>query len=453
MKKYIILAVILSLQFSSLNRANAQTKLTLAQCLDSASRYSLDLRNAALDIDAANLTITEARTKYYPQVSARLLAFRAFDKMLTNDGIIPAEVAAVSPALAEYAGQPYTLREFNSAYSANISAMQPIYTGGQITTANRLAKLQRDVSQLKYRLLERQLQEKIIENYWQIIAVKNNLHTLDAADRQVDSLYHQVELFLKAGVVTRNDLLRVQLRRQELASQRLRLDNAHQVLLLLLAQQIGLADKEIDIEEIPVDVSDYKVGNNSQCANRVESLLASKAVEAAQLQLRMERSKNMPTVAAGLIGYNTGIGGLSSTARQFVKDNHTNMLMMATVSIPISAWWGGSKAIKRRRLELEQARINMQETQEKVDIDNRTAWLNVEQARKQIDVMHTSVEQASENLRISTQRYQAGTETITELLDAETLHRQAQSSLANAIADYHAKLDIYLLKTKDPNTQ
>ena len=43
MKKYIILAVILSLQFSSLNRANAQTKLTLAQCLDSASCYSLDL--------------------------------------------------------------------------------------------------------------------------------------------------------------------------------------------------------------------------------------------------------------------------------------------------------------------------------------------------------------------------------------------------------------------------
>ncbi|MBR1917980.1 MAG: TolC family protein, partial [Bacteroidaceae bacterium] len=84
---------------------------------------------------------------------------------------------------------------------------------------------------------EHELEQKIIENYWQIAAVKYNLTTLDAADRQVGEVYRQVEQFLNAGLCNQNDLLRVKLRQQELASQRLRLNNAQHVLLLLLAQQ------------------------------------------------------------------------------------------------------------------------------------------------------------------------------------------------------------------------
>ncbi|MBR1917895.1 MAG: TolC family protein, partial [Bacteroidaceae bacterium] len=215
----------------------AQEKLSLEQCLDSARLYNHTLQNAALSIDAANLTVSEARTHYYPTVAANVMAFYAFDKMMKGDGTIPAEVAAISPALAAYAGQPYAIRELNSAYNATLSVMQPIYAGGQIHTANKLAELQRDVNHLKYGMELRELEQKITENYWQIVNVKYNLSTLDAADRQVGEVYRQVEQFLNAGLCNQNDLLRVKLRQQELASQRLRLNNAQHVLLLLLAQQ------------------------------------------------------------------------------------------------------------------------------------------------------------------------------------------------------------------------
>ncbi|MBR3733910.1 MAG: TolC family protein, partial [Bacteroidaceae bacterium] len=115
--------------------ACAQQRLTLQQCLDSALHHNRTLQNAALAIDAAGLQADEARTKYYPQISANLTAFHAFDKIVKGDGTIPAEIAAISPALAAYAGQPYSIREFNSAYSATFSIMQPVYAGGRITTA------------------------------------------------------------------------------------------------------------------------------------------------------------------------------------------------------------------------------------------------------------------------------------------------------------------------------
>ena len=430
----------------------AQQKLSLAQCLDSARLHNRTLQNAALAIESADMQISEARTKYYPQISANVMAFHTFDKMVKGDGTIPPEVAAISPALAPYAGQPYAIREMNSAYTATLTAMQPIYAGGQITTANKLARLQRDVEELKLHLQERELEQKITENYWQIAAVKYNISTLDAADRQVAEVYRQVEQFLNAGLCNSNDLLKVRLRQQELASQRLRLDNAKHVLLLLLAQQIGLADKEIDIDEFESskvqEFESSKVQNNGQWSNREEISLAAKAVEAARLQVKMERSKLLPTVGVGLVGYNAGLGGLSSDARRFVDSNMLNAMLAATVSVPISDWWGGSKAVKRRQLELRRCENNLLDIQEQIHVDIESARADLNQAAKQIDIARTSVEQAAENLRVSTLQYQSGTTPLTDLLDAETLNRQAQNSLSNAIADYQRCLAIYRLKNR-----
>ncbi|MBQ7741574.1 MAG: TolC family protein [Bacteroidaceae bacterium] len=442
----------------------AQPRYTLDQCLDSARAHNRTLQNAALAIEQADLQVSEARTKYYPQISANLMAFHTFDKMVKGDGVIPPEVAAISPALADYVGQPYAVRELNSAYTATLSVIQPIYTGGQLRTANRLAALQRDVEELKLHLQEHNLEQKIIENYWQIAAVKYNLSTLDAADNQVAEVRRQVEQFLSAGMCTDNDLLRVKLRQQELASQRLRLDNAQHVLLLLLAQQIGLADQEMDIElgvrseelgvrseELGVRSEELGVrseSDNPQSSNREELSLAAKSVEAAQLQLKMERAKLMPTVGIGLIGYNAGIGGLSSRARSVVDNNMFNAMVAATVSVPISDWWGGSKAIKRRQLEVRRQQNNLLDLQEQINVDIESARADLTQATKQIEIAQASVDQATENLRITTLQYRAGTAPLTDLLDAETLHRQAQNSLNNARADYQRSRAVYLLKSR-----
>ena len=446
MKKILLITVI---GFCLTANIYGQT-LTLSQCLDSARAHNRTLRNAALAIEGADLQVSEARTKYYPQISANVMAFHAFDKMVKGSGTIPLEIAAISPALAGYAGQPYAVSELSSAYSVTLTAMQPIYTGGQIRTANRLAGVQRDVEELKLHLQERELEQKITENYWHIAAIKYNLSTLDAADRQVAEVHRQVEQFLHAGMCTDNDLLRVNLRQQELASQRLRLDNAKHVLLLLLAQQIGLADKEIDID-IDIEIEQSKESSPAMGTGgelREEISLATKAIEAAQLQVKMERAKLMPTVAIGLMAYNTGLGGLSSRARSIVDDNMINAMVAATVSVPISDWWGGSKAIKRRQLAVRQAQNNLRDIQEQIYIDIESARADLNQAAKQIDIALASVEQATENLRITNLQYSSGTAQLTDLLDAETLNRQAQNSLNNARADYQRCLAIYRLKNK-----
>lgn len=57
-----------------------------------------------------------------------------------------------------------------------------------------------------------------------------------------------------------------------------------------------------------------------------------------------------------------------------------------------------------------------------------------------------AVKQSEENLRQSNAKYKAGTEDLTDLLDAETLHRQSQNNLSSAFAAYQITMEKYKLK-------
>lgn len=433
--------------------ANAQNTYTLEQCLDSARANNIKLKNAALEIRMAKEQKSEAFTKYFPEISASATAFYAFDKLIKGAGTYPEEIAAfesIMPGISAMVGQPVDLAELDRGYNVSLSVMQPLFAGGQIATGNKLANLQKDVMQLQLQLKEKDVVEQVSENYWQIAQLKYNLKTLEAANRQVQAVLDQVDQFVKAGVTTSNDLLKVQLRQHELRSNRLKVENGIRVLSLLLAQQCGIkADFDIYLPQDTDVQSPDLVDASSAAAMRQEYQLATKNVEAQQLQMKMERGKCLPSLAVGVMGMNMGVGGLSDIARRNADTNITNGLVMATASVPLSAWWGGSHAIRRQKMKVQQAQNDRQEALEMLTIDIESACSNLYEAQEQVRVAESAVRQSEENLRQSNAKYSAGTEDLTDLLDAETLHRQSQNNLSSAIAAYQVALMKYKLKVKN----
>lgn len=436
--------------------AHAQDNYTLEQCIEAAKAHNKALQSAVLDIKMADEQKKEAYTQYFPKISANVMAFQAFDKIMKGDGTVPMEIAMLGEQFMPLIGMPIEIRELNRMYSATLSVMQPVYAGGQITTGNKLASLQQDVMQLQLEMKEKDIVGKVTECFWQIASLRYQLSTLDAADKQLGAVYDNVEAYVKAGVTTSNDLLKVRLQQQKLASNRLKVENGLQVLQMLLAQQCGLGVKGIQIT-IPEDAMSLLAGDagpmslkaqdaSSASLGRTEYQLMQASVDAQAMQVKMERGKLLPTVAVGLMGYNTGMGGMSDRVKQYMKTNMTNAMVLGTVSVPVSDWWGGTHALRRQKLKLEQAQNDLQDVQEKLAIDLESAWANVVEAYKQIDILRTSVEEAAENLRMSQTNYKAGVENLTDLLDAETMHRQAQNDLSSAVANYQIALAQYRLK-------
>jgi len=118
-------------------------------------------------------------------------------------------------------------------------------------------------------------------------------------------------------------------------------------------------------------------------------------------------------------------------------------MVFATVSVPISDWWGGSYAIKRKKIEYQKAVDQLNDNMELLTIRMQKSWNDLQEAYSQIELARQGMRQSEENLRLNRNFFRAGTGTMSELLEAQLLSQQTRDKYVEAVADYHIKLIIY----------
>jgi len=421
--------------------ATAQPAYTLQHLKDSALQNNIAIRNARLGIDAATQQRKEAFTKYFPNVSATGLTFNA-NKGMAQMSVNPSEMVPSSlasalatslPAEALAALQnPVSISMMKNGTVAGITAVQPVFAGGQIVNGNRLAKVGEDVSRLQLQLSENEVERTVEQYYWQLVSLQQKTNTIAAVETMLADIHKDVDAAVSAGIALRNDLLQVQLRQNEVESQRLKLQNGISIVRLLLAQYCGLRDTSFTLSHhadavIPVPL---KQDHQQALFSTSEYQLLGKQVEAANLQRKMEIGKNLPTVAVG-VGYNY---------HTLLENDHSFAMLFATVSVPISDWWGGSHAIKRKKIAYQQAQDQLADNAQLLTIRMQNAWNSVVEARQQLDIAQRSIEQSEENLRLHRDYYRAGTCKMSDLLEAQLLYQQSCDKHTDAYADLQNKI-------------
>ena len=427
----------------------AQT-YSLQQLKDSALHNNIAIRNAKHSFDAAQQQRKEAFTKYFPSVSGTGLWFNANKGMAQtelnlSEQITPELGMALAQSLPAEAlaalGNPISISMMKNGTIAGVTAVQPVFAGGQIINGNKLAKVGEDVSRLQLQLSENEVEKQTEQYYWQLVSLQEKMKTIETVQALLADIYKDVDVAVRAGVAMRNDLLQVQLRQNDVESQKLKLNNGISILRMLLAQYCGLNNLEFRVEnvEFPTAVlsAEGMAAANSQLYtlnSTLEALpeykLLNKQVEATNLQRKMEIGKNLPTVGVGA-GYNY---------HNLLDNNHSFAMVFATVSVPISDWWGGSHAIKRKKIEQQKAEEQLADNSELLKIRMRNAWNNVEESRQQLQIAQRSIEQAEENLRLNRDYYKAGTSKMSDLLEAQLLYQQSLDRRTDAYADYQNKL-------------
>ncbi len=422
--------------------ASAQT-YTLKQLKDSALQNNIAMRTARHDVAAAQQQRKEAFTRFFPNVSATGISFSA-NRGMTKMNINPSEM--ITPELGMVLSQsfppealaalasPMTITMMESGTIASVTAVQPIFAGGQIIYGNKLAKVGEEASMLQQQLSENEVEKHTEQYYWQALSLQEKQKTLAAVESLLNDLHKDVNVAVQAGVALRNDLLQIELRQNEVKSQKMKLDNGLSLVRMLLAQYCGLRDTTFSLDAPSFDdgqpsppIPLHNAGN--ALSHLPEYQLLGKQVEAATLQKKMAQGKNLPTVAIGA-GYN--YHNLMDTDRTFA-------MIFATVSVPISDWWGGSHAVQRKKIELEKATEQMANNTELLNIRLQNAWNGVKEAHAQLVLSYQNIEQASENLRLHRDYYRAGTCTMSDLLQAQLLYQQAMDHRTEMLADYQNK--------------
>lgn len=416
---------ILSIGVLSLATASAQRTFTLDECLERALSNNVRMRNAENEIRMAEHDRKNAFTRYFPSVSASGGGF------IANKGLMELNM-----------GPDMSMSMMKDGIVGGVSATLPLFAGGQIVNGNKLAKVSEEVSRTRYRLSENEVRLTTENYYWQVVTLKEKLRTLEVVEARLDTLTRDVEAAVQAGVTTRNDLLQVQLRQNEIKSNRLNVENALALSRELLAQYMGMGLDSVDVAyamegRLPEEPAGLFLPPESALPRTGEYDLLRQNLEATRLQKKIAVGKNLPTVAIG--------GG-------YYYDDLLDVGMdfwvgFATVSVPLSGWWGGSHDIKKQKLQVKNAENQLNDQSEMLMIRMRQSWNDLNDAYKQVGIALTSIDQATENLRMQSDYYAAGTCTMSDLLDAQTLFQQSRDKYVEAYAQYEVKKREYLQAT------
>jgi outer membrane protein TolC len=317
--------------------------------------------------------------------------------------------------------------------TASVTAMQPIFTGGRIFNGNKLAKTGTEIYSENQTLTTTEVLVKTEELYWTIISLSEKTKTIESFKNLLDTLNRNVSVAYKAGLVQRTDLLKVQLKMNEIEVNKMKLNNGISLAKHALCQHIGIHyDSSLVLNGKMLDSELLLLANSDPTAaikNRSEYKMLEKAIKVEELQKKMIVGENLPQVAVGVTGFYLD-----------VMDNHsTNAMALATVSIPISDWWGGSHKIKQSKAKIETARNKLNETSELLALQVQQANNELNEYYFQISIAKKSVEQAQENLKVTNDNYKAGISSMSDLLEAQSVYQGALDSLTEARCNYQIK--------------
>jgi outer membrane protein TolC len=265
--------------------------------------------------------------------------------------------------------------------------------------------------------------------YIQIIQEGSRITAEEAQVKNAQALYNQAVDQLRAGTSPKIDVTRssVQLHteqynlsiaRNNFAIAKL---NLSRVIGLPLGQVFDLADELPYADINPPTVEDAL---NSAYQARNDFLAALRSVKSAEYQVSAARGERYPVLAA------SGDYGLQGST---FGHSHGTFTFQAGLSVPIFTGGRIKGDITEAEATLFQRKAEAENLRGQVDYDVRTAFLNLQAAKEQVEVSRQNVELANENLSRSEERFRAGVTDSVEVV-------QAEQSLASANDQYIASL-------------
>lgn len=427
MKKILLLTLIISLP--AFSQEQGMKFLSLQECRRLALEYNEQIKTADHAVEKAKLDCQIAFAQYLPKVDGSFTMLHMQNQDLLEIG----DILGVS-------------LQTRGTYLAGINITQPIYVGGQLTAANRLARIGQTVSEEQRRKIRMQIIADVDNAYYTLVSVRSKVQMLEAYVRQMQGLYDKVQLGVNVQMATENDLLRVSTKQNEVNYQLQKARNGEQLCGLALANIIG-TDFEQTI--IPTDTvfnaqftsyNSQSYGLSEDFSLRPDLLLLQQQVKASEVLVKKERSNYLPTIALiGSYSYHDNLqlkGTLNLPSSTTLNYKHTfrggSPYALLSLKLPIFHWGAELKKVKKAKLNLSDSRLQLQQLERSMRVEVRRAVQNVTDGQRMVETATVGKQQADENLRVMRQKYENQLCTLTDLLDAQSQWQQARSNLIEA---------------------
>lgn len=478
---------------SCLVNTNAQRVLTLDSCRALALRNNKQLQISKLNKEITENARKSARTQYLPKVDA-VVGYEYFSReisllskeqknalnnigtnglqaagsdisngingQLTNmvqQGILTANQAQqLGAIMGQFANGPIAQHvakfgnsigekiveafhtDTHNIFAGSIFIRQPLYMGGAITAANRMADIANDMADDNIALKNQATLYSIDQAYWTVISLRQKQKLAYSFRDLVKKLDNDVAKMIKQGVATRADGLKVNVRVNEADMQITQVEDGLILAKMLLCQlcglpideQITLADENYDEIETPIVSVAESYMPNEDLSSRPEVRILQNTINLGEQNTKLIRAAYLPHLAL--------TGGYSITNPNIFNGFQRNFTGVWNIGVmlqmPIWNWFDGKYKIQSSRTATSIARMELADIQEKIQLQITQSRFKVKEAQKKLAMAKRNIISAEENLRCAQIGFKEGVMETTDVMAAQTAWQLAQSQMIDAQA-------------------
>lgn len=421
---FLITTVVLSVGLKT--EAQSQALMSLEQCRELALEHNKQIQMAQADAVASDYLVQSAKTKYLPRIDfaggwinpgdrpPRPFAINFNIPGVTPQGLsIPLDFISVAP---------------KEVYTGGFILRQPIFMGFKIVEANKIARYTSELLHEKVKMEEADVLASVDEAYWRVISVQEKVTLAKTYKSLLDHLGQDLENLYDEGMTTRNEVLKVQVKKNEVELSLVKAENGLELSKMLLGQIIG-----VDANQIELDTG---IISEEQLSSRLLALTNNDTIERAEIVMlrnklaitesarKMVKSQFLPNIFL-TAGYNW-------TQPNLYKGSQNNFggdwMIGVGVQIPVLTWGDRLHQVHMADQQVAKAKLELQDSQEKINLQIQQNRFKHAEALKRMELTKLSKEQAEENLRITKNSLLEGMNSVRDILEAQVMWEKASSA-------------------------
>jgi TolC family type I secretion outer membrane protein len=396
--------------------------LSLADALNTALQQNASILEARNDLEASHGIVVQTRAVALPTLKA---TGQYGDEELTLIQSLPG----------------FSFPTPHQSWSSGVQLVQSVYMGGRMAAALRAADATQKQALANYQTSEADTLLNVRLAYYDVLLAAQEITVHEASVKLLEKEQEDQEHRFNAGTVPRFNVLRAEVavanERPNLISAR----NSYRISKNNLANLLGYNLPRDVWEDIPLNLTDtfdttpatinLPEALQQALARRTELLALRKDVELQNLNIVNAKSGYKPSVSV-FAGYNWVSSDYSTDPSE--EFNGWNAGAQLNWNLFDGLLTAGK--VKQAKAQFAKAKTTLEDQQRQIELQVRTAYSDLLQARETLDSQEKVQEEADEALREAKARSEAGTGTQLDVLDAETSLTQARTTQIQAQHDY-----------------
>ncbi|PLK46555.1 TolC family protein [Emticicia sp. TH156] len=416
---------------------HAQQTFTLKEAVQYGVKNHLSVKNAELDILGAELTIRQIKASGMPQINGQF--------QYTYNAIIPTQLIDAKNFDPNAPDGAVTKFKFGVPWAgqAGVGLNQLIFDATWLVGL-KAAPVYRELAKRGVTNSKIAVAENIAKAYYSVLVADERGKILDLNIARLDSLIKEMKAMFQQGFIEKIDLDRLEVQRNNLITESQKVKNLIALSQTLLKFQMGLkldtpivlTDKLADTNINALALTEYQ---SVDYANRIEYSTLMVQRQLALLDIERTQKGAIPKLS---FNGTFGAGHSNTRFNPFERWFGSSALTLG-VTIPI--YDSGLRRIQVQQQQISLTKLDQSALllRESFDLQAQNASISLKNGLESLNVQQRNLELAQEVIRVTKIKYQAGTGSNIEVVNAESALKEAQTNYFAALYDVLiAKVDL-----------